>query len=116
MKILIQIFIYVAFLFSCEKKDDIKSDFSARIKNNSEYTISGISLFSLPYGELKAGETSRYQAVNFNDKEDDPMLNITIDNVFLGKYLAPKSSGKVTYIIDSIHVQDQTVFTSEIIE
>ena len=85
-----------------------------RVVNNSSYKLTDISLFSIPFEDLKPKDTSEYKVLNYDYHKHDPLIYSRANNTNLVRYLAipPENAKKFTYSIDSIH--NKVIFISTI--
>lgn len=104
------------FLVSCDWKEvePSTSDAFIRIHNKTEHTITGISLFSLSFDDLEAGEKTEFQLLNFDGSEDDPVIYASSENQKFVKYLIPDTSwvGRYTYTIDSLNFEKRAIYVN----
>lgn len=83
-----------------------------RIINACPYTVYNVTLFSEQFANLKPGDTSNYQTLNYRPLQDDSLIYLSIEEKNYGRYVTiPKADNeKVSYVIDSI--QDGILYVS----
>lgn len=102
--------VFSFFVFSqgreCESRgvENQKVATQIRVLNNSEFSFTHVSLFSMKFGDLQPNDTSEYKSLRYDSLKDDPLIYCVKDGENLGRYLKiPDSTVKFyTYSIDSI--------------
>jgi hypothetical protein len=112
MRLLAYFILAPFFIFCCTKLNE-QQETKIRLVNQSQFMVSNISLFSIPFSNLKPQDTSEYKILNFKELEDAPMIYVTANGLNLSRYLeiAPLKRN-YTYKIDSIQLDNRIIHVS----
>ena len=99
----------ITFLFISFNRDQRKTCF--RIKNNTNYKITEVALFSQSFRILDRGQKTKYKILNFSEFTDNAMLYLNAKNKRFGLHVLPiNAKGKYTYIIDSLNFEHRIIY------
>ena len=105
MKLLFAIVSVGLFIF-CANKDGAPQVQITKIRviNQTGERFTNVMLFSMKFQDLKPGDTSAYQVLDFDPLRDDSLIYCSIGNTNYARYLEIPTEGArdVSYIIDSI--------------
>jgi hypothetical protein len=111
---LFKVLVFIVLLFSCNEVVQ-HSGTRVGIRNESNYTITDISLLGIAFDDLKPAAQSSYKVFDFNDEKADPMAYLTVNGYNLSIYIeAPDFSGQYTYVIDNINFQNHLAFITRV--
>jgi hypothetical protein len=114
MRLLSYFFLIPLLVFCCcSKAMNEQQETKIRIVNQSQYKVSNISLFSIPFEYLNPQDTSEFKILNFKELEDAPMIYGTVNGINFARYLeiAPLKRN-YTYSIDSIQFENRIIYVS----
>ncbi|MDC6366874.1 MULTISPECIES: hypothetical protein [Flavobacteriaceae] len=79
-------------------------DTKIRIINNSKFSLSQVSLFSMRFEDLQSGDTSVYKVLKYNSLMHDPLIYCISDSINYGRYVKiPSTEAKqYVYVVDSL--------------
>ncbi|WP_133067223.1 hypothetical protein [Flagellimonas pacifica] len=75
-----------------------------RVINNSEHSLSRVSLFSMNFEDLNPKDTSQYKEFDYDPLKDDALIYCVVNKKNMGRYLEipNKEVLWMTYVIDSL--------------
>ncbi|WP_435136203.1 hypothetical protein [Formosa sp. A9] len=118
MKFGVIILLFSFAIYQVKHKSGFYSGPKIRVINDTEIYFTNVSLFSMPFENLKPRDTSAYQILNFNALKDDSLIYCSSGDNNFARYLEiPKREAVyVTYVIDSIYndmLYVSTTYTKE---
>ncbi|NAY91242.1 hypothetical protein GTQ34_04855 [Muricauda sp. JGD-17] len=94
-----------AFFCCCGARLSQKKELTQiRVINSTAKDFTHVTMFSMPIGELKPGDSSEFKPLRFDPLKHDPLIYCMNENINYGRYLKIPEKGvkKYTYTIDSI--------------
>lgn len=117
---LIRICNFFLFLFFCQNQSldcentgiQKSENTQIRIINNSNQSVTRVSLFSMTFGDLMPNDTSEYRELDYNPLQDDPLIYCVSSEKNFARYLKipDKQVKQYTYVIDSL--RNRMIFIS----
>lgn len=105
---MLKVLVALCFIFIfCSHEGDLRlqeTNTRIRVINRTDKMFTRVSMFSIPFGDLKPGDTSKYKILEFVPLKDDPMIYCEMDGDNLARYLKipDKNSVLLSYSIDSV--------------
>ncbi len=100
------LFIFLGLVLNCGAVENQKQVDKTRIRviNNSGYGFTNVSLFSMKFEDLQAGDTSEYRELRYDPLKHDPLIYCINNGTNFGRYLKipEKSISHFSYVIDSL--------------